>query len=260
MIPELEMYRIGFYVSALATVGFLAWIARKPAGTRRYYLPVPIICGMLSLAYFGMSIELLRLTTPDGRAVPMTRYVDYYVTAPLMLLIAGLIAGATRRQLAALVVLVVSWISATLAGFFLTLPASLAANASTFVFVGLLAYMLIGPITRQSGTTSGDRVLLYGKLRNLLLLLWASYMVLGLITRQGTGLLDAFGGVFLGAYLDVATRIGFGLFILRADDAMEQLVDEIESSGGDDDSGDEVTFTEPSDGDAAADPDVEPAD
>lgn len=260
MIPELTMYRIGFYVMAITTVAFLAWISRKPAGTRRYYLPIPIICGTLSLAYFGMSIELLRLTTPDGQPVPLSRYADYFVTAPLMILVAGLVAGATRRQLAALVLLVVGWISATLAGFFLTEPASLAANVLTFGLLGLIVYALLWPITKRSGTTSGERVLLYGKLRNLLLLLWVSYLVLGLITRQGLGLLDAFGGIFVGAYLDIATRIGFGLLVLRADDAMAHLIGDIESGGGSDDEGDEVTFTEPSDAGGEADPDVEPAD
>lgn len=258
MIPELEMYRIGFYVMAVATVAFLAWLSRKPSGTRRYYLPIPIICGTLSLAYFGMSIELLRLTTPNGQPVPMSRYVDYFVTVTFQVGVAGLVAGATRRQLAALVVLANGWVAATLAGYFLTPPESIVANVLTFVLLGVMIYLLVSPVTKRSGTTSGERVLLYGKLRNLLILLWLSYLVLGLITRQGMGLLDAFGGIFMGAYLDIATRIGFGILVFRATDAMDQVVADIESGGGSDDTGGEVTFTEPSDGEA--DPDIEPAD
>lgn len=257
MIPELEMYRLGFYVTAVATLVFLGWVAKKPAETRRYYLPAPIVCGTLSLAYFGMSVELLRVTTPGGQPLPMTRYIDYFVATVIMIAVAGKVAGASRRQLAALVALTVGWIGLSLGRYFLTGTAALAVNLGTVVVLGALLYVMIWPVTKQSGRTSGERVLLYGKVRNLMILLWVAYLLIGIISRQGIGLLDAFGGIFVGAYLDIATRIGFGLLILRADDAVAHLADEAESDGGDDGSG-EVTFTESATGDS--EPDVEPAD
>jgi len=118
MIPELQLYRIAFYAMVAATVGFLVWIARMPAGKRRY-LPVPIICGTLALANFGMSIELFRITTAGGDPIPMTRYVDYTIVTPIMVIVAGLIAGATRRQLAAAAVLSVAWVGSTTARYLL---------------------------------------------------------------------------------------------------------------------------------------------
>lgn len=260
MIPALEMYRIAFYVMAAAALGFLAWIWQKPAGTRRFYLPIPIVCGILSLAYFGMSMEMLHVSTPDGQPVYMTRYIEYFTTAVTMVVVAGMIAGATRRQIGALVVVVVSWIGSILASYFTTPPTSIVVNVLTLVLFGVIAYLMVGPITKRSGATSGERVVLYGKLRNLILLLWIAYLVLGLITRQGMGLLDAFGGIFLGAYLDVATRIGFGILLLRAPEAIEQVIAQSESDDGPDepDSGNEVTFGESSVGEPDAD--VEPAD
>ncbi|SEH17471.1 Bacteriorhodopsin [Natronorubrum sediminis] len=261
MIPELEMYRIGAAITALATVAFLVWVARKPAGLRRYYLPVPIICGTLSLAYLGMSLELLRFTTPDGEPVALTRYVEYYVATPIMVVLAGMIAGASRRQLVTLVVLVFAWISVTIVGVFQTPPEALVLNGLTVVVLGVLIYTLVWPITARSGQTSGERVLLFGKLRNLLLLLWVGYLVIGVISRQGIGLLDAFGGIFVGAYLDIATRIGFGILVLRATDAMVDLRDA--RTGGDSD-GTDVTFSDSSATDteigSGSDPDIEPAD
>ncbi|QSX00542.1 bacteriorhodopsin [Haloterrigena alkaliphila] len=255
MIPELEMYRLAFYVTAVATLAFVGWVASKPAGTRRYYLPAPIVCGTLSLAYFGMSIELLRVTTPTGQPLPMTRYVDYFVATTIMILVAGKVAGANRRQLAALVVLTEAWIGLSLVRYFLTGTAVLAATLGTVVVLAALLYVMVQPVTKQSGRTTGERVLLYGKLRNLLILLWVAYLVIGVISRQGVGLLDAFGGIFIGAYLDIATRIGFGLLLLQATDAVEQLVTEESGGASDDgDTGDEVTFAEPSGSDP--DPDV----
>lgn len=255
MIPELEMYRLAFYVTAVATLAFVGWVVSKPAGTRRYYLPAPIVSGTLSLAYFGMSIELLTVTTPTGQPLPVSRYIDYFVATTIMILVAGKVAGASRRQLAALVALTEVWIGLSLVRYFFTGTAALAANLGTFVILAALLYVMIGPVTKQSGRTTGERVLLYGKLRNLLILLFTAYLVIGVVSRQGIGLLDAFGGIFIGAYLDVATRIGFALLLLQASDAVEQLVSE-ESGGGaaDGDTGDEVTFAEPSGSDP--DPDV----
>ncbi|MFC6765834.1 bacteriorhodopsin [Natrinema soli] len=255
MIPELEMYRLGFYVTAVATLVFVGWVASKPAGTRRYYLPAPIVCGTLSLAYFGMSIELLRLTTPTGQPLPVTRYIDYFVATTIMILFMGKIAGASRRQLAALVVLTEVWIGLSLVRYFLTGAAVPAANLGTVVVLAALLYVMIWPVTKQSGRTTGERVLLYGKLRNLLILLLVAYLVIGVISRQGIGLLDAFGGIFVGAYLDIATRIGFGLLLLQATDAVEQLITEESGGAADDgDTDDKVTFAESSGSDG--DPDV----
>lgn len=262
MIPELQMYRIVFYVMAAATALFLVWIARMPAGKRRYYLPVAIVCGTLSLAYFGMSIELARYTTPGGQPIPLSRYGDYVITAPIMITIAGLVGGATRRQLVAVNVLTVTWIGATVAAFFLTPPEQYAANLATLACLLAVVVVLLGPISRRARRQTGERALLFGQLRNLVVLLWLIYLVLGLSTRQGFGLLDAFSGVFVASYLDVFTRIGFGVLLLRGADAIDQVVDGDESAGdsdgrdGGDSTGDVTIERTP---DADLDPEPEPS-
>lgn len=234
MVAPIEFYRITFYVMAAATVGFLLWVSRFPKGKRRYYLPLPIICGILSLSYFGMSMEFYELTTPTGQPVQTSRYLDYFISGPMMITIAGIVAGASRRQLVGLNAIMIAWTSATVAGYFLTEPVVYVANIANFVLLGVLAYTLIWPITHRSGEQGGERVLLYGKLRNLLLILFGAYLVIGLISRQGLGLLDAFSGIFVGSYLDALTRIGFCTLILRATDATDQIIEEIESGGADD--------------------------
>ncbi|PGF16134.1 rhodopsin [Natrinema sp. CBA1119] len=252
MIPELQLYRIAFYAMVAATVGFLVWIARMPAGKRRYYLPVPIICGTLALANFGMSAELFRITTAGGDPIPMSRYVDYTIATPIMVIVAGLIAGATRRQLAALVVLSFVWVGTSAARYLVDPTLAAVMNGVTIVsLIGIVSLML-WPITKRSGEQSGERVLLYGKLRNLLLLLWVFYLVMGFVSRQGLGLLDAFGGIFVVSYLDILTRIGFGVLVLRATDATDQVIESLKSPEAGDDGSDGVTL-ERSD-DTAVDP------
>ncbi|QLG49616.1 bacteriorhodopsin [Natrinema halophilum] len=242
MIPAETLYRIMFYVMAAATGLFLLWVAQFPEGKRRYYLPVPIICGILSLAYFGMSTQQFFVTTPTGQPVQVSRYIEYFTVGPMMVTITGMVAGASRKQLITLNALQISWTSATVAGYFLTEPTVYVANIANFVLLGLLAYWLIWPITRQSGNQSGERVLLYGKLRNLLLLLFGAYLVVGLLSRQGFGLLNAFSGIFVGSYIDALTRIGFGVLVLRATGATGQLIEELESGDMGDDGSDGVTL------------------
>lgn len=254
MIPELTLYRISFYVMAAATVFFLGWVARFPNGKRRYYLPIPILCGILSLAYFGMSKELYLLTASTGEPIQPSRYADYFTAGPIMVTITGIVAGASRRQLVAINALMVSWTGAILGGYLLEPPAMYVANVATFVLIGVFAYMLIWPITRRSGEQSGERVLLYGKLRNMLLLLFGFYLILGFLSRMGLGLLDAFSGIVVGSYLDILTRFVFCVLILRATDATGQIIDEIESDGAGDDGSGGVTLEK---ADESA---VEPAD
>ncbi|SEQ70306.1 bacteriorhodopsin [Natrinema salaciae] len=242
MIPELTLYRLTFYVMAAMTGFFLVWVAQFPEGKRRYYLPIPILCGILALAYFGMSLDQFQVMTPTGQPVQTSRYVDYYLSGPLMITIAGIVAGASRRELVTINTVMVSWTTATVAGYFLTEPASYVANIANIVLLGVLAYLLIWPITRRSGEQSGERVLLYGKLRNLLLILFVAYLVVGLISRQGFGLLDAFSGIFAGSYLDILTRVGFCVLVLRATDATEQVIDDISSDGTGDDGSDGVAL------------------
>ncbi|WP_254521537.1 bacteriorhodopsin [Natrinema caseinilyticum] len=234
MIPPETLYRIMFYAMAVAAGFFLVWISRLPQEKRRYYLIIPIICGITSLAYFSMSTQQFFVTNPTGQPVQVGRYIEYFTVGPMMVTITCMVAGASRRQLIATNAVMVSWTSATVAGYFLTEPAVYAANIANFALLGLLAYILVWPITRQSGKQGGERVLLYGKLRNLLLILFGGYLVLGLLSRQGFGLLDAFSGIFLGIYLDALTRIGFGVLVFRATDATDQLIAEI----GSDDAGD----------------------
>lgn len=229
MIPETQLYRFAFYAMAVATVGFLAWISRLPAGKRRYYLPVPIICGTLGLANFGMSIELFRITTDGGAPIPMTRYIDYVIVTPIMVGIAGLVAGATRRQLAALVVLSLAWVGTSAVRYLVDPTLAAVMNGVTIVSLIAIVVLMVWPVTKRSGEQGGERVLLYGKLRNLLLLLWVFYLVMGFISRQGAGLLDAFSGIFVASYLDVLTRIGFGVLVLRGTDAMDQVIEGLRS-------------------------------
>lgn len=231
MIPELQFYRFTFYVMAAVTGLFLLWIARLPSGKRRYLLPVPILCGTLALANFGMSIGLLRFEAATGAAAPLTRHVEYMIAWSSMAVIAGIIAGASKRQLFVLATLVVLAVGGIIGTYLTPPPLDTAFTASSVLLLLAISYLLVWPITIRSGNQTGERVLLYGKLRNVLLLMWGIFLCLAIFTRQGLGFLDAFTGVAIAAYLDVVFRIGFGAILLRATDGTDQIVARIDSGG-----------------------------
>ena len=83
--------------------------------------------------------------------------------------------------------------------------------------------MFLGPGARSAAETASGRRLLYGKLRNITMLAWLGYLVVGVLSRQSLAVLDGFVGVFLGVYIDVALYVGFGLLLLRTGDALDHL-------------------------------------
>lgn len=224
MIPELTLYRIGAVAMAATTVAFLLWLVRKRPAHRRVLLAIPFVCATLALAYVGMSLELLRMTSEDGVAMPMSRFVDYLIAWPIMVVVAGMVAGAKKRQTFAVALAIAATIASVILAWYVPDPLTYVAFASAVVGYLLSAYGLLRPMAARARQQSGERAVLFAKLRNLLLLLWGCYLLLGVITRQGLGILDAFTGVFIAVYLDAIIRIGFGVILFRATTATSQIV------------------------------------
>ena len=247
MIPELELYRFTAAILALVTLGILAATARLPARHRQYGLIGVIIAASMAIAYALMSVEVLTIPTLEGEQLPAARFGAYMIAFAAMLSFLPHVANVGYRWIAVVVVLLVGVISGTIASWYLQEPESLAASVLIFGSLAALSVVLLRSVPKRFGDLSDERRLLYGKLRNLTLLIWWLYIVLGLITRQNLGLLDAFVGVFLGAYLDIVITVGFVAIMLRADTALDQLAAEDGSTDGDDggSGGEEAAGEEP---------------
>lgn len=248
LIGEADLYRYTVAVMAVAAVGFLGWTTRLPDRRQRYGLVAAYLSIVACLSYFGMSIGLLRFESLGGQPVPATRFVGYLFSITVILLVTATVAGGGRKLFAALLVPFVAMLGGTFASWFLAEPLSLAGSLSSLLSFPLIAYVLLRPGARAAAKTTDERQLLYGKLRNLVLLAWGSYLVVGIISRQNLGLLDAFAGVFIGTYIDVVLHIGFAAILLRHGAAIDQLVGGA-SPGGDSPGGSDAT----PDGASAAD-------
>jgi len=241
LIDEQTLYRYTAIFLAACAVGFLAWTARLADRHRKYGLLATWVVGALAVTYFGMSMGVLRFENVDGNAVPLTRFVGYNFSIALIIVGAGVVAGASRRMMVVMLLPFYMIIGGTAGGWFLPDPFNSFAPLASLLSLPLIAYLLLRPVKRAAKRTTGNRALLYGKLANAILLVWIGYLVVGIVSRQSDPkLLDAFVGVFLGTYLDIIVHLAFGVLLLRHTGALDDMVGA--SDGGEailDDTGDD---------------------
>lgn len=228
MIPEQQMYIIAAVVMAFVALAFAFLVLRITRERRVYYVPVPMLAAVMGLAYLLMSQGILELQGPEGEAVVLPRLLGYAVVYTTLMVYIGAIGGLSRHEIAILAGLNLAVIGCVSVSWLVPPPLG---TAGSVVMVGLLAvtaYLLLFPYARIAAEREGERTLLYGKLRNLVLLLWGLLVVIGLISTQGLGLLDRFAGIFVATYIDLLSVLGFGLILLRSRDAVDLLIEQDE--------------------------------
>lgn len=245
LVDERTLYRYTAAVLGVVALGFLVWTARLSDRHRRFGLVATWIVAVMAVTYVAMSVGALRFESVDGNAIPMSRFAGYPLSIGLVVLLTGWIGGASRGQLAGLLLAFAMTTGGTSGGWFLPDPLNSGASLAALLSLPLVAYLLLRPVQRAANRTAPARKLLYGKLRNIVLLVWVGYLVVGIVSRQNLGLLDGFVGVFLGAYLDAVVVVAFGALLLRHTDALDDVV------GADD--GDDGVLEESPESDADAD-------
>jgi bacteriorhodopsin len=223
LLPEWQLYWYTAGLMAVFSVIFLLWTTRLSSHRRRYGLLVVYTSLVLMGAYAGMANALLRFESIEGAAVPVMRFVGYAFGTTTILFVTGHVGGFSRRLQVAMVIPFLGITGGTLGGWFFEPPLSQVASVSTLLSLPLIAYIFFGPGARAAAEKDSARRLLYGKLRNVELLAWLGYLVVGVLSRQNLALLDGFVGVFIGLYVDVALYLGFGLLLLRSGDALDSI-------------------------------------
>lgn len=229
---ELEsLFWLGAVGMAVGTAAF-AWGGREATGSeRRYYLTLVGISGIAAVAYAIMALGIGWVGV-DGRTIFVPRYVDWILTTPLIVLFLGMLAGLDRRQFA--VVLTLDTV-VMVAGF----AAALLPGVERFALFGVgavafvaLVYYFVGPATATASDRSDGALSLYVRLRNLTIILWSVYPLLWVLGSAGFGLLTLTVEVSLIAYLDLVTKVGFGLIALDASATMRSETGESLADAG----------------------------
>lgn len=215
MIAVETLFWLGAIGMLAGTIAFLWGSRSAPSGQRQSYLVLVGISGIAAVAYAVMALGYGWFTV-DGRTVFVPRYVDWLLTTPLIVLYLGMIAGLNRRGYATVialntVVMVAGFVAAMLPG----VERFALFGFGAFAFLGLV-YYLVGPMTASARARSAGAESLFVRLRNLTVILWAIYPFIWMFGPPGLDLLSMTVDIALITYLDLVTKVGFGLIALDA--------------------------------------------
>ncbi len=207
-------FGLGAAGMTIGTLLFGSGLFSADANSRKYYATLTAISGIAAVAYVVMALEIGWQTVGEDRLVFVPRYVDWLLTTPLLVLYLAFLADAGRGMIGKLaganVLVIVPGMAAALTpgveryGLF-------ALGGLAFVY---LAYLLVGPLTQMVRGLRSESLFL--SLRNLTVILWSVYPLIWLLGPAGLGFLTETVDVMLVVYLDLITKVGFGLIALNA--------------------------------------------
>lgn len=204
-------------VFVVATLAFLAWTRRLPAACRRYGYAATAAVGVMAIAYVAMTaIELF-----IGGNTDLARFLGYTAMWIPIVYVTSALAGVGRRLALLLLAVVLGRVWITLVGYFLDGIAGAIASLLPFALLVVGIYLLYGPFTRAAAARSGERSLLFTKLKHLIVLGWIGLVINGLVAADGLGLVDDFVALLTLVYVEAILLIGFAGLTLRSVDALE---------------------------------------
>ena len=165
-------------------------------------------------AYALMALGVSGIETQSGERLFVLRYVDWLLTTPLHVLYLGLLAGAAMgtiyRSLGLMALTIVFGFGGAVlsgaVGWLLYL-------AGTAAFGGVVYYAMydFDEAVREKDDVT---VALYRKLRAFLVVLWLMYPLIWLLAPVGFGLMNTETSALVISYLDIVSKVGFGLIAL----------------------------------------------
>lgn len=229
VVAEQTLY-VGTAILALVgAVGIAVFAQRFDGAGRRHVLILPVLLGVLALGYLGMALDLFVETSAEGEPVYFTRFGVYLVTYTLLMGYIGLVAGAEQRHRLILPVVVAGFTIGATLGQLTAPPVETLGTLLVLVSLGVAVWALFGPLDRATESVSGDRQLLFAKLRNLALLVLIMYLLIAITNRAALGLLDAFIGIFTVTYVDFVGHFGLVALIVYSRTAVEDVASEYSS-------------------------------
>ena len=225
LFEERTLYAAVAIVGGLLTAVFVAWARRFDGATRRHAMLAPAITASLTVSYVGMAIGALLLRGPHGAPVYLTRFLDYGFVYALMVAYTGQLADADRRSVLSGILGLWAFSFGAMARHLASPP--LDSLASLLVLGGFVysLWLLLRTYTRAAASVAGDRRLLFGKLRNVQVIMLLTYLLVALTTRQALGLLGAFTGIYVSAYLDLFSHVALAGLLLRSEPAIRSTVE-----------------------------------
>jgi bacteriorhodopsin len=225
LFEEQTLYSAVAVVALLLTIVLGARVRQFEGATRRHMLVVPAVTASLTVSYVGMATGTLLFHGPGGEPVYVTRFLDYAVAYGLVSAYTGQLADADRRLLFSGILGLWAFSFGAMARHLASPPFD---SLGSLLVLGGFVYslwLMLRPYTRSAASVTGDRRLLFGKLRNVQVIMLLTYLLVALTTRQALGLLDAFTGIYVSAYLDLFSHVALAGLILRSEPAIRSTVE-----------------------------------
>lgn len=214
MVDLSTWFTFGAVGMVAGTVALAYGFRLIPEENRRRYsilVAVPLIAVG---AYALMALGISGIETQSGESLYVLRYVDWLLTTPLHILYLGLLAGAAMgtiyRSLGLMALTIVFGFGGAVlsgaVGWLLYL-------AGTAAFAGVVYYAMYDfeDAVREKDDVT---VALYRKLRAFLVVLWLMYPFIWLLAPVGVGLMNTETSALVISYLDIVSKVGFGLIAL----------------------------------------------
>jgi bacteriorhodopsin len=203
---------------------------------QEFYIVTIFITAIAFCNYLAMALGFgLTEVTVGGETLPIywARYTDWFFTTPLLLIDLGLLAGANRNQLSALVGLDALMIGtgavATLSGGNFA-AFGLGDGARRLIWWGVstgfllvLLYFLFGTLSQQAKSLSSDVGAKFSQLRNLIVVIWLVYPAWWLLGTEGLQLVSLNIETAGFMVLDITAKVGFGFLLLSSRKVLDDV-------------------------------------
>jgi sensory rhodopsin len=179
----------------------LAWIAAVPA--------------IAAVAYALMALGIGGFRAADGGLVFVPRYVDWLLTTPIHVAVIAVVVGASRSLVARIAGLQALTIVFGAAGAALAAPLSWILYLLGGVCFAGVVYTFFRDLEALAVASSDDAAALFRKLRAFVVVLWLVYPVIWLLAPSGVGVMDSETTALVVSYIDVVSKVGFGLIAIN---------------------------------------------
>lgn len=198
-------------ILAVGTVALFALALRESGHTRKMLLVATLPSVSMGVAYVAMGMGLLTVeVTAVGRQQSVTRFFGYTIVLGVFAYLQKDIVDLSSRQFGILygVLLITPWASLVSWVTRGSIESGMNVLAISAYLVGV--YLLFGPLAREAKSISGERKLLFAKLRNIFVLGQGTLILQSAISEQSLGLTDFFVGQVGASYIDVILLFGIG--------------------------------------------------
>lgn len=214
-------FAAGGVATALGTVAFL-YVRLVDEDNAAFHTVITAVAAVAAVAYTSMALGV-GIVTVGSQTIFVGRYVQWLLGTPLIVLYLGMLAGAGRNRLVALMVVDVLSMGAALGAAVTTGTARWGVFAVGTALYAVLLYGLVSTLGDAAQGRSAPVVTLFEKLRNLTVVTWSFYPVVWLVGPLGLGVVDPFAEVLLITYLDVVAKVGFGFIAVNSRIAMAKM-------------------------------------